>query len=178
MSDFPAAENASPDEICQILDKLKVLLDNLPVQLVEESIERSAFAFLVFYEPDRELLEDLGCEVSVLNVALERLFGAHARSTGDGIVPIKERGPPVRELHTVLADLWNKPQHQTNNVLKKWIIDIASGAEKTFRLNQVPVSTQFTTHSNLVINPYGIVDSSWSSRVPQTSMLRVCDGGG
>src|SRR6188768_850371 len=65
--EFPATENAFPDEICQILDKLQVLLDNIPVHLVEEDIERSAFALLVFYEPDRELMEDLGCEFSVLN---------------------------------------------------------------------------------------------------------------
>lgn len=85
----------------------------------------------------RDLLEKTGCEVSTLSEQLKGVFGWNARTTGDGIVPITERGPLVMAMHDVLSGFWQR--YPSNNVLRKWIWDIGLGAEKIYRENNLPV---------------------------------------
>jgi len=54
---------------------------------------------LIDFKPDDELVDLTGSKAGALNVHLERVFGYAARSTGDGILPILERGPAVCAMH-------------------------------------------------------------------------------
>ncbi|KAF8221637.1 hypothetical protein L208DRAFT_1426591 [Tricholoma matsutake] len=75
---------------------------------------------------DQEQLETTGSEVSTLSEQLKGTFGWNSRSTGDGIVPITE----------VFEQFFAKYPH--DNVLKKWIIDVAKGAEKVYVMFGIP----------------------------------------
>ena len=120
-----------------ILDRLKLLLDNLPRQLPTKSDTDSAFASFLFFRIDPDLLEKTGCEVSALSEQLKGIFGWQARTTGDGIIRIEERGPAVCALHKVFSEFWE--HHPQNNVLRKWIFDVLKGVEKVYQVHNVPV---------------------------------------
>jgi hypothetical protein len=122
---------------CQVLDRLKLLLDNLPQQLPIRTPNESAFSLFLFYTIDKELLEKTGCEVSVLSDQLKNIFGWKARTTGDGVVVIDERGEAICAMHAVLADFWK--HYPQNNVLRKWIFDILKGVERAYQLHNVSV---------------------------------------
>ena len=74
------------------------------------------------------MLEKTGCEVATLGEQLEHIFGWKARTTGDGTIPILERGTAICALPSILRQYHVK--YPENNVLKKWVVDIAHGAEK------------------------------------------------
>jgi hypothetical protein len=86
---------------------------------------------------DPELMERTGCEVSTLSEQLKRVFGWAARTTGDGIIPIVERGAAICALHDVFSAFFTK--YPDNNVLKKWIIDVMVGAEKVYKTYNIEV---------------------------------------
>jgi hypothetical protein len=143
---YPPPEKASREEVTRILAKLKVLLANLPSLLpLGDGFDSKYNAFLAF-SLDDDILEKTGDEVATLGEQLEHVFGWRSRTTGDGIIPIKERGEAICALHPILAEYYTK--FPNNNVLKKWIIDVTLGAEKVFETYCVPVrdliSNQFT----------------------------------
>ncbi len=130
----------SDSDLGPILDKLQLLLENLPNQLPLKPItgpDASQYTSLIGFKPDDELVDLTGSKAGALNVHLERVFGYAARSTGDGILPILERGPGICAMHDILSDYCN--EFQDDNVLKKWAVDIAEGAEKVYNTYQVPV---------------------------------------
>jgi hypothetical protein len=92
MTEYPSLESISCKQFQQILDKLKLLLEDLPTAL--PSLGTSS-AYLLFndYQPDTDLMEKTGCEVSTLSEQLKDIFGWNVRTTGDGIVSIGEQGP-------------------------------------------------------------------------------------
>ena len=120
-----------------ILDRLKLLIDNLPRQLPEKTTAESAFATFLEFMIDPELLELTGCEVSALSEQLKRVFGWNAWTTGDGIVLINERGTAVSAMHKVLSEFWE--HHLENSVLCKWIFDVLKGAKKAFEVHNMAV---------------------------------------
>jgi len=70
----------------------------LPNQLPSKPINglhAPHYTSLVGFQPDDELVEMMGSKAGALNMHLKRIFGHVARSTGDGILPIIERGPPI-----------------------------------------------------------------------------------
>ena len=137
----------SHDDFRVYLDRLTPLLDNLPRQLPIKSDADSAFASFLHFHIDHELLEQTGCEVSALSEQLKRVFGWQARTTGDGIITIDERGPAVCALHKVLCNFWE--HYSENGVLQKWIFDIVKGAEKAYHVRNEAVRifrVQFRFH--------------------------------
>jgi len=72
---------------------------------------------------DPDWMEKTGCAVATLSEMPKKVFGWSARTTGDGIVEFKERGPAVSAIHGVLSRFWpgKDRRHENNNVLKKWI---------------------------------------------------------
>ena len=116
---YPPPETVTDDEFKGILAHLDILLKTLPPPLPFKSLSESAFAPFHNFEADPETLEKTGCEVAVLGEDLERVFGWKARLTGDGILPIMERGPGINSLHHAFSKLYAK--HRGNNVLKKMI---------------------------------------------------------
>jgi hypothetical protein len=119
------------------LDRLKLLIENLPRQLPVKTAAESAFATFLDFRIDPDLLERTGCEVSALSEQLKRVFGWNARTTGDGIVSITERGNAIRAMHKVLSDFWER--YPENSVLRKWISDVLEGAEKAYKVYNMAV---------------------------------------
>jgi len=141
MTDYPAPEKLSHQDLGLILDKLQLLLENLPNQLPSkpsDGPDASHYASLIGFQPNIELVEMTGSKAGALNVHLEHVFGYAARSTGNGILPIVERGPQICAIHDILSDYCN--EFQDDNILKKWAIDITKGAEKVYNTHGVPVS--------------------------------------
>src|SRR6266545_2695803 len=102
MSNNPGVELLSHNDFrLIILDRLKLLLDNLPEQLPLKSVVDSAFSTFLDFKLDPDLLEKTGCKVSALSETLKGVFGWKACTIGDGIVCIEERGPAVSALHDV-----------------------------------------------------------------------------
>jgi hypothetical protein len=97
----------------------------------------SAFATFLSFRIDPYILELTGCEVSALSEQLKKVFGWNARTTGDGIVSITERGDTVCAMHKVFKDFWER--HPENNVLRKWIFDVLKGVEKAYELHNMAV---------------------------------------
>ena len=89
MTDHPAPETLSLqdlDPIGPILDKLQLLLENLPNQLPSKPVnepDASRYASLINFQPNDGLLEMTGSRAGALNMHLEHIFGHAARSTGD-----------------------------------------------------------------------------------------------
>jgi hypothetical protein len=135
---YAPAEMLSDDEFKEVLANLNTLLRTLPPQLPFKTLSESQFAQFQNFEPDPEMLEKTGCEVAVLGEDLERVFGWKARSSGDGMLPIKERGPGICSLHQAFSKLYIK--HPGNNVLKKWVVDVANAVESAFLVHNTPVS--------------------------------------
>ena len=103
MSDYPAPEKLSDQDLSLILNKLRLLLENLPNQLPVNG-QDSLYASLIGFQPDEESIEMTGSKAGALNIHLERMFGYAARSVGDGILPILERGPSICAIHDILRD--------------------------------------------------------------------------
>jgi hypothetical protein len=68
---------------------------------------------------------------------LKGIFGWKARTTGDGIIAIEERGDAVCAMHKVFKEFWE--HHPQNNVLRKWIFDVLKGVEKAYHVHNVAV---------------------------------------
>ena len=134
---YPSPETVSPDKLVEILAQLKRLLMNLPSELPLRDAFNSKYSTFLNFNLDPEILDKTGDEVATLGEQLEHIFGWQTRTTGDGIIPIVERGPAICALHHILKAYSEK--YLENNVLKKWVIDVAIGAEKVFRTYQVPV---------------------------------------
>jgi hypothetical protein len=134
---YPSPETVSQEEFIGILARLRLLLRNLPSQLPRQDGFNSKYGSFLNFGLDQEILEKTGDEIATLGEQLERIFGWQAHTMGDGIIPIIERGNAICALVPIL-DKYSK-KYPDNNVLKKWGIDIALGAEKVFELHQVPV---------------------------------------
>jgi hypothetical protein len=142
MTDYPAPETLSLQDLGPILDKLRLLLENLPNQLPSKPLsgpDASRYASLVGFQPDEDLLETTGSRAGALNMHLERLFGHAARSSGDGVISILERGPSICAIYDILKKYCD--EFPNDNMLKKWVIDVAVGAEKVYKTHQVTVSS-------------------------------------
>jgi hypothetical protein len=135
---FTPAEKISQGEFTKVLETLKLYLDNLPNQLPLVNSSISRYASFLSFNLDPDLLDHTGCEVATLGEQLEGIFGLEACTSGDGVLPILERGAAICAVHPLLQ-LYHK-KFPENNVLKKWVIDIAEGAEKAFAIHGVAVS--------------------------------------
>ncbi len=117
MSDYyPAPEKLSTEDLGLILDKLWLLLENLPNQLPVNG-QDSRYASLIGFQPNEELIKMTGSKAGALNIHLECVFGYAARSVGDGILPILERGPPICAIHNILHDYCT--EFPSDNILFK-----------------------------------------------------------
>jgi len=138
MSGLDNVDSLSHDDFrCQVLDRLKLLLDHLPRQLPLMTADDSVFSTFLVFRIDPDLLEKTGCEVSALSEQLKGIFRWKTQTTGDGVIAIEERGDPICAMHKVLAEFWEC--HPQNNVLQKWIFDILKGVEKAYHIHNATV---------------------------------------
>ncbi|KAF4610200.1 hypothetical protein D9613_010362 [Agrocybe pediades] len=142
MTGYPSPEHLAPEDVPPLLDRLLVLLENLsstglPTKPLTPGPDVSIYRPFMNYECNAEHLEMTGTRGGALNMYLEHFFGFEARTKGDGILPIKESGPAVCALHSVLRDHHLEAPH--DNVVKKWIIDILKASEKVYKEHDVPL---------------------------------------
>jgi len=134
---FPPAENISHEDFVTALAQLNILLSNLPEQLPSADGPSSRYGAFLSFGLDADILDRTGDEVATLGEQLEHIFGWKTRTSGDGIIPILERGNAIRALHPLFEEYYQK--YPNNNVLKKWVIDVIAGAEKVFATYGVTV---------------------------------------
>ncbi|KAF9549383.1 hypothetical protein CPC08DRAFT_729358 [Agrocybe pediades] len=139
---YPPPQSIPQEEMLLYLSKLCLPLQHLPSALPEKPLsgpDSSIYAIFPNYQPNPEAVEMTGTPGGVLNMFLEHFFGFRARITGDGILPIVERGPAVCAIHDVL--LKHYTEAPDDNVLKKWIIDLLQGAGKAYITHEAPLPT-------------------------------------
>jgi hypothetical protein len=140
MSVAPAGNN-SQNGFASVLTRLDWLLANLPTQLPRKDGAESRYQAFLSFGLDPDILEKTGDEVATLGEQLEGVFGWKTRTSGDGVIPILERGNAIRKLHPILKQYHEK--YPNNNVLKKWIHDVIKGAEKVYNTHNVPVCSMY-----------------------------------
>ena len=127
----PDPLSAEKAEIIALLTYITEALPKLPATLpVLDSTSSTFTQFAAPFTLDAVLFDRTECEVSMLSEQLKRVFGWQARSTGDGIVRFGERGDFVCALGPVLLVSEFFHRHPTNNVLRKWIVDVARGLQQ------------------------------------------------
>lgn len=125
--------------VSEQLDELQFILENLPHTLPCPQFSHT-YPFDGFQLNDEDV-EDYG-PCGSINRALELTFGFEARTTGDGILPITERGPGVCALVDVLRLYQaHSGAPDSDGILLKWIRDICNGAAKAYFLAAETVST-------------------------------------
>jgi hypothetical protein len=128
----------SHKEFSEVLDRLKNCLANLPSLLPSGDGPDSLYSFFLSFGLDSEILDKTGDEVATLGEQLKHIFGWKTQSSGDGIIQIRERGKAICALHPILKQYYKK--YPSNNVLKKWVIDVIAGVEKAYEAHGVAVS--------------------------------------
>jgi len=135
---YPEPTTITNDEFWSILDKLGLLLRDIPKELPDGGTTSTHYGTFINFHLDEELLDKTGDEVSTLGEQLERVFGWKARTSGDGTLPILERGKSIQALHGIFSTFYQK--FPENNVLKKWVIDVCIGLEKVYEQYHKEVS--------------------------------------
>ncbi|TRM58371.1 ribonuclease H-like domain-containing protein [Schizophyllum amplum] len=110
--------------------QLALLIDHLPPSLPCYDGADSHYATFLDFSLDPDLLDKTGDEVGAINEQLKRVFGWKSRTSGDGIIPILERGKALRGVTDVLRHWYGK--HPGNQVLAKWAHDICEGVKKVY----------------------------------------------
>ncbi|KAE9404501.1 hypothetical protein BT96DRAFT_989317 [Gymnopus androsaceus JB14] len=85
-------DNQLPPEVTRKLSWLRLLSNSLPAALpTPQKEEIPKYPFKTF-RPDPAFLQRTGSEVGAINETMKNIFGWKTRTTGDGIIPIEERG--------------------------------------------------------------------------------------
>ena len=126
----PLATETSPEEFKTVLACLEYLLANLLEQLPSSDSFFSRYSMFLLFTLDLDILEKTGDEIATLGEQLEGVFGWNARTSGDGIIPILERGKAICALHPILKEYHEK--FPDNNVLKKWVLDVIADSNITW----------------------------------------------
>ncbi|KAF8137528.1 hypothetical protein EV363DRAFT_1536446 [Boletus edulis] len=127
----PTPELLTPEQFKAFLKHLDALLQNLPDAVPVGVPTASKYDYFLSFTLDADLEERTGCEIGAFNEQLKGIFGWKARTTGDGILPIDERGEPICAVVSVLRRFHEK--YPNDAIVKKWAVDIALGAEKLYR---------------------------------------------
>lgn len=135
---FPAAEDASHEDMADVLERLEVLLTQLPTTLPCKDEAHSKYSSFLSFSINPNILERTGDECGAFSEQMKDIFGWRSRTTNDGIVPIFERGPVVLAMVPAFRNFL--AQYPDNNVVKKWIIDVAIGAEAVCQRNGIDIT--------------------------------------
>ena len=108
----------------QQLTCLRCLLENLPDTVPYYGTQSTSYHFAV----DNDDVNQYGDENSTINHMLEVTFGP--RHNTDGIVPIKERGPGVCAVVSILEEC--SATDPADERIKLWVSSLCSSAEKLY----------------------------------------------
>ncbi|KAF9497418.1 hypothetical protein BDN71DRAFT_1494751 [Pleurotus eryngii] len=137
---FPAAEDASHEDMANVLEHLEVLLNRFPTTLPCKNEANSIYSSFLSFSIDPITLEHTGDECGAFSEQMKDIFGIfgwQSHTTNDGVVPILERGPMVLAMVPAFRNFL--AQHPNDNVVKKWIIDVAIGAEAICQRNGIGI---------------------------------------
>jgi len=116
------------------LSRLQHLLENLPGSLPYRDLEATQYSFSI----SGEEIGEYGDETSATNRRLEVVFGP--RYNTGGIVPIKERGPGICAVVSLLAKC---PPADAR--IELWVENLCSSAEKLYSEAGKKVSVSIIT---------------------------------
>ncbi|KAG2070291.1 hypothetical protein BDR04DRAFT_1118474 [Suillus decipiens] len=103
------------DSFVNALDRLDILLTNLPSQLpLADNYYDSQYPSFLSFSLDPDTLKKTGNEIATL-----------------------ECEKAICALHGILKLYYEK--YPTNNMLKKWVDDITAGGEKVYKIYGVPI---------------------------------------
>ncbi len=153
---YPEPTTITNDEFWSILDKLGLLLRDIPKELPDGGTTSTHYGTFINFHLDEELLDKTGDEVSTLGEQLECIFGWKARTSGDGTLPILEHGKSIQALHSIFSTFYQK--FPENNVLKKWVIDVCIGLEKVYEQYHKEISA---TTIYIMTSLMRVQDSQW-----------------
>jgi len=146
---LPPPEKIPEDEFAGILNRLASLILQLPTMLPYKPESDAVFKeFLPPFVLDPDYLDKTEDEIATIGEQLERVFGFKTRSSGDGILDIKERGPGLSAVHGVLVEYYHK--YPDNMVHKKWIVDISNAVEHVYLHYNVPVCSEVSEMSRML----------------------------
>ena len=115
--------------LCSLLDP-----GNLPVSLpLCDKAMDSIYGTFLHFTIDPDILEKTGNNVGAFSEQLKAIFGWETHSTGNGIIPIKERGRALSAVVDVLSQFHE--EHPNNAVIQKWGFDIGKGVEKVYQIH-------------------------------------------
>ncbi|KAF7985089.1 hypothetical protein HWV62_8971 [Athelia sp. TMB] len=134
---FPDPEALSSQGFLSALSQIECLLKALPDDLPCGDPSNSPYSLFLDFVLDSEIYDKTEDEVATISEMLKGVFGWNARTTGDGVIVIVERGAPICAITQMFRHFHLK--HPGNNVLKKWAIDVGIGAEKVFTIRGLPV---------------------------------------
>jgi hypothetical protein len=97
------AGNNSQNGFASVLTRLDWLLANLPTQLPQNDGAESRYQVFLSFGLDPDILEKNGYEVAMLGEQLKGFFGWKTCTSGDGVIPILERGNAIRKLHPIFV---------------------------------------------------------------------------
>jgi hypothetical protein len=135
-----------PRGLVERLKYLDTLLKCLPKEagLQLPPPGKSIYQFQDFSIPP-EFIERTESEVGGFNEALKSTFGWQTRTTGMGLIQIKERGPGIEAIVGVFDMYLNK--YPGDAVIVKWLEDVISGAENIYEQVNAKVSNASQCHS-------------------------------
>ena len=113
-----------PMSLNQQLARLRRLLENLPSLAPYHDTQSTSYCFSVSDED----IKEYGDENSAINHMLEVTFGP--RHNTNGIVPIRERGPGICAVASVLERCATTDPADAR--IKLWIDNLCSSAEKLY----------------------------------------------
>jgi hypothetical protein len=90
-----------------------------------------------------EFIERTESELGGLNETLKSAFGWQTRTTSNGIIEIKERGPGIEAIVRVFKMYLNK--YPGDAIIVKWLEDVITGAEHVYNQVNAKVS-RFSQH--------------------------------
>ena len=100
---FPTPENFFENEFEIALNTLHKTLSQLPNQISYKDAQNTAFKqFFAPFTLDQDYFNKTEDEVATIGEMLEQAFGWKSRTTGDGTLPIQERGPSLLAVHAIL----------------------------------------------------------------------------
>jgi hypothetical protein len=127
-------------EADRALDRLQILLNNLPIPLP------TSFAMydFIYFSPDPEAVELYGSEEAALNNVLEATFAPKGRKVGPCPFELLEKGPGLVAVVEVLRDVLTKCP--TSAIMAKWVEDLTQAAIYQFDAIGQPVSSGQERH--------------------------------
>lgn len=127
---LPEAGSLTPNEFLDFLKHLQAIIRDLPSELPTGDPATSQYSTFLSFQLDEDLIERTGSDIGALNEQFKQVFGWKARTTGDQLLSIDERGKPILAVVDVLERYHLR--YPNDNIIKKWVVDITAVIYKIY----------------------------------------------